>query len=41
MDKWEDREVEITATEQSKEKRMKRNEDSYRDLWDNIKYISI
>ena len=32
----EDRMVEITATEQNKEKRMKRNEDSQRDLWDNI-----
>ena len=41
MDKWEDREVEITATEQSKEKRMKRNEDSLRDLWDNIKCSNI
>ena len=41
MDKWEDREVEITATEQSKEKRMKRNEDSLRDLWDNIKCTNI
>ena len=37
----EDRMVEITVAEQNKEKRMKRNEDSYRDLWDNIKYISI
>ena len=33
----EDRLVEITATEQNKEKRMKRNEDSLRDLWENIK----
>ena len=33
----EDRMVEFTATEQNKEKRMKRNEDSLRDLWDNIK----
>ena len=32
----EDRKVEIIATEQNKEKRMKRNEDSLRDLWDNI-----
>ena len=29
--------VKITAEEQNKEKRMKRNEDSLRDLWDNIK----
>ena len=33
----EDRMIEITAMEQNKEKRMKRNEDSLRDLWDNIK----
>ena len=32
----EDRKGEFTATEQNKEKRMKRNEDSLRDLWDNI-----
>ena len=29
--------MEITTTEQSKEKRMKRIEDSLRDLWDYIK----
>ena len=34
----EDRMVEFTAAEQTKEKRMKRNEDSLRDLWDNIKH---
>jgi len=33
-----DRTVEITAAEQNREKRMKRNEDSLRDLWDNIKH---
>ena len=33
--------VEITAEEQNKEKRMKRNEDSLRDLWDNIKHTNI
>ena len=33
--------VEFTATEQNKEKRMKRNEDSLRDLWDNIKRNNI
>ena len=33
--------VEITATEQNIEKRMKRNEDSLRDLWDNIKCSNI
>ena len=37
----EDRRVEFTATEQNKEKRMKRNEDSLRDLWDNIKCNNI
>ena len=36
-----DRIVEITTTEQSKEKRMKRIEDSLRDLWDNIKRNNI
>ena len=33
--------VEFTAAEQNKEKRMKRNEDSLRDLWDNIKCNNI
>ena len=37
----EDRMVEFTAVEQTKEKRMKRNEDSLRDLWDNIKRNNI
>ena len=37
----EDRMVEFTAMEQNKEKRMKRNEDSLRDLWDNIKHKNI
>ena len=37
----EDRMVEFTATEQNKEKRIKRNEDSLRDLWDNIKCNNI
>ena len=37
----EDRMVEFTAAEQKKEKRMKRNEDSLRDLWDNIKRNNI
>ena len=39
-EKWiidlEDKTVEITTVEQNKEKRMKRIEDSLRDLWDNI-----
>ena len=37
----EDRMVEFTAMEQNKEKRMKRNEDSLRDLWENIKRNNI
>ena len=37
----EDRMVVITAAEQNKEIRMKRNEDSLRDLWDNIKCTKI
>ena len=37
----DDRMVEITAEEQNKGKRMKRTEDSLRDLWDNIKCTNI
>ena len=37
----EDKLVEITTAEQNKEKRMKRIEDSLRDLWDNIKTTNI
>ena len=37
----EDRIVEITATEQKIEKRMKRNDGSLRDLWENIKCTNI
>ena len=33
--------VEITAEEQNKEKRMKRIEDSLRDLWGNVKRTNI
>ena len=33
--------VEITSEEQNKLKRMKRTEDSLRDLWDNIKCTNI
>ena len=36
-----DRLVEITDAEQNKEKRMKRNEESLREIWDNIKYTNI
>ena len=37
----EDKMVEITSEEQNKAKRMKRTEDSLRDLWDNIKRTNI
>ena len=37
----EDKVVQFTAAEQNKEKRMKRNEDSLEDLWDNIKRNNI
>ena len=37
----EDRMVEITAAGENIEKRMKRNEESLRDPWDNIKYTNI
>ena len=37
----EDKIVEITTTEQNKEKRMKRIEDSLRDLWYNTKRTNI
>ena len=33
--------AEITSKEQNKEKRMKRNEESLRNLWDNIKCTNI
>ena len=33
--------MEITTAEQNKEKRIKRIEDSLRDLWDNIKCTNI
>ena len=33
--------MKITTTEWKQEKRMKRNEDSLRDLWDNIKCANI
>ena len=36
-----DKIVEITTVELNKEKRMKRIEDSLRDLWDNIKCTNI
>ena len=33
--------VEITSEEQNKVKRMRRTEDGFRDLWDNIKRTNI
>ena len=33
--------VEINETERKKEKRIKRNEDNLRDLWDNVKCPDI
>jgi len=33
--------VEITATEQNIEKRIQKNEESLRDLWDNVKRTDI
>ena len=37
----EDRMLEITTEEQNTQKRMKRNEDSLKDLWDNIICITL
>ena len=37
----EDRMVEINEAERKKEKRIKRNEDNLRDLWDNVKCTNI
>ena len=37
----EDKIVEITTAEHNKEKRMKRSEDSLRDLWDNTEHTNI
>ena len=33
--------MEITDVEQKREKRLKRNEDSLRELWDNVKCTNI
>ena len=41
MSELKDKNVEITAEEQNKEKRMKRIEDNLRDLWDNTKQTNI
>ena len=37
----EDKMMEIFSEEQNEVKRMKRTEDSLRDLWDNIKHTNI
>ena len=37
----EDKMVEINDAERKKEKRIKRNEDNLRDLWDNVKRPNI
>ena len=37
----EDRLVEITDAEQKREKRLKTNEESLRELWDNVKHTKI
>jgi len=41
ISKVEDRLVEITDVEQKREKRLKRNEESLRELWDNVKHTNI
>ena len=41
MSELEDKMVEITFEEQNNIKRMKRTEDSLRDLWGNIKHANI
>ena len=37
----EDRMVEINEAERKKKKRIKRNEDNLRDLWENVKCLNI
>ena len=41
MSEVEDKLVEITEAEQKREKRLKRNEDSLREIWDNFKCTNI
>ena len=41
ISEMEDRMVKIYKAERIKEKRIKRNEDNLRDLWDNVKHSSI
>ena len=38
---WKIKWSEITSEEQNKVKRMRRTEDGFRDLWDNIKHTKI
>ena len=41
ISKVEDKLVEITVAEQKREKRLKTNEESLRELWDNVKCTNI
>ena len=41
ISEMEDRMVEINEAERKKEKRIKRNENNLRDLWDNVKCPNI
>ena len=41
INELEDKMVEIMSEEQNKVKRLKRTEDSLRDLWDNIKHTNM
>ena len=41
ISKVKDRLVEITEAEQKREGRLKRNEDSLKELWDNVKHTNI
>ena len=41
ISKLEDRVVEITAREQNKKKKLKRNRSSLRDLWDNLNTLTF
>ena len=41
ISKAEDKMVEINDAERKKDKRIKRNEDNLRDLWDNVKFPTI
>ena len=41
INQLEDRVLEINEAEMKKEKKIKRNEDNHRDLWDNVKCPNI